>query len=93
MIVEGLFSDSGFGESVLKESGDKILKNSGVKLRRRSVEVESVWPWSWRGCLMIYHDILWFTFTGSLLQICWWWCTTGCWFVSGERLNTTVSEG
>lgn len=28
MIVEGLFSDSGFGESVLKESGGKILENS-----------------------------------------------------------------
>lgn len=28
MIVEGLFSDSGFGQSVLKESGDKILEKS-----------------------------------------------------------------
>lgn len=37
MIVEGLFSDSGFGESVLKESGGKILENSelaGVKSYR-----------------------------------------------------------
>lgn len=73
MIVEGLFSDSGFGESVLKESGDKILENSGLsgeKSHRGGVEVESVWPWCWRGCLMIYGGILWFTSAGSFLWIC-----------------------
>ncbi len=73
MIVEGLFSDSGLGERVLKERRDKILENSGLfglNSHTGGVEVESVWPWSWRGCSMIYHDILWFTFLGSLQEIC-----------------------
>lgn len=45
MIVEGLFSDSGFWESVLKLSGEKILKNSwlaAVKSQSQSVKLESV---------------------------------------------------
>lgn len=91
MIVEGLFSDSGFGESVLKEARDKILENSGlsgVKSHRGSAKVESVWPWSWRGCLMIYHDMLWFTFTGSLLQLC--SCTIWRWFTTRERSKGLV---
>lgn len=35
MTVEGLFSDSGFWGRVLKESGEKILQNSGLSLEER----------------------------------------------------------
>lgn len=42
MIVEGLFSDSGFEESVLKESGEKIRENSGLwsKVTQRGVKLQ-----------------------------------------------------